>query len=108
LLNYDGRLSLQGTELVLGNGDVVWPRGFSARLLNGKAELVGPDGTVIAREGDHLEGQILGGYHGDGQFHVDCVSAVGLEWGPWGCPHLDTGLARCKRVGPRRQSEHPA
>ena len=84
LLNYDGHLSLQGSELVLGNGDVVWPRGFSARLLNGKAELVGPDGTVVAREGDHLEGQILGGYHEDGQFHVGCVKAAGLEWGPWG------------------------
>lgn len=31
---------------------VVWPSGFSARLLDDRAELVDPDGSVLAREGD--------------------------------------------------------
>lgn len=31
---------------------VVWPSGFSARLLDGRAELVYPDGSVLARERD--------------------------------------------------------
>ena len=82
LLNYDGSVSVQGSEVVLGRGDVVWPRGFSARLLNGQAELVAPDGTVIARAGDHLEGQLLGGYEDDGLYHVCSVTAAGKEGGP--------------------------
>lgn len=39
--------------------EVVWPAGFSARLLNGRAELIGPDGRVFASEGEvvsNLEG----------------------------------------------------
>ncbi len=31
---------------------VVWPSGYSGRLLNGRAELVAPDGSVLARERD--------------------------------------------------------
>lgn len=31
---------------------VVWPSGFSARLMDGRAELVYPDGSVLAGEGD--------------------------------------------------------
>jgi hypothetical protein len=37
---------------------VAWPRGFSARLVDGVAEIVASDGTVIAREGDLID---LGG-----------------------------------------------
>ena len=38
---------------------VVWPSGYSARLLNGRAELVAPDGSVLARERDVISN--LGG-----------------------------------------------
>jgi hypothetical protein len=40
--------------------DLVWPRGFSARALNGGAQIVAPDGRVIALEGEVLE-NYLGG-----------------------------------------------
>ncbi len=35
---------------------LAWPRGFSARLVAGRAEIVGPDGDVIARNGSLLVG----------------------------------------------------
>jgi hypothetical protein len=38
---------------------VVWPHGTAAWLVDGQAVLVWPDGTVVAREGDILDG--LGG-----------------------------------------------
>ena len=45
--------------------DLVWPRGFSARLLGGRAEIVAPDGTVLAREGDQLvSGELSGSSSG--------------------------------------------
>lgn len=52
---------------------LMWPRGFSARLVAGSAEIVAPDGTVIAREGDVLA-DMLGGA-GDAQgFHICSVN----------------------------------
>lgn len=42
---------------------VVWPSGYSARLLNGRAELVAPDGSVLARERDVISN--LGGGSAD-------------------------------------------
>jgi hypothetical protein len=41
--------------------DLIWPRGFSARLLDGRAEVAAADGTVVAREGDELPSGTLGG-----------------------------------------------
>jgi len=40
--------------------DLVWPRGFSAWLLDGQAEVVAPDGTVVLREGDVFSDIISG------------------------------------------------
>lgn len=40
--------------------DLVWPRGFSARLVDGRAEVVAPDGTVVLREGDIFSDVISG------------------------------------------------
>lgn len=41
---------------------VSWPAGFSARFAD-PAQLLGPDGEVVATEGDHLD--LGGGYGGE-------------------------------------------
>ena len=59
--------------------DLVWPRGFTARLLDGRAELIGRDGSVIARDGDVLDG-IGGGVGATGDaFHVCSVAGKGYD-----------------------------
>ena len=41
--------------LSVGGEKVVWPRGFSARILpNGRLEILAPNGTVMARDGDTI------------------------------------------------------
>jgi hypothetical protein len=42
-----------------GSDTIQWPNGFSAREYLGRAELVAPDGAVVARDGDAVPG-ILG------------------------------------------------
>jgi len=63
----DVRLARQGSAVVFvrldgGVSDLIWPAGWSARLVDGRAELVSPDGDVIAREGDLI--RYLGGGNG--------------------------------------------
>ena len=72
LLVVDGTLVTDTDELV------VWPRGFSARLVDGRAELVAPDGTVIGRDGDDIE---AGGGYRDAVRFLAC-SVEGVVYGP--------------------------
>jgi len=71
-----------GSELVFisrGSGNerhLVWPYGFSARLVDGHAELLASDGRVIAREGDVIGDIVVGmGTSGDA-FYVCSVNRV--------------------------------
>ena len=59
---------------------VTWPRGFSARLLDGRGQLVAPDGSVVAGEGELLYGGIGGSGPLPGSFHVCTVGST--SYGP--------------------------
>jgi hypothetical protein len=50
--------------------DIAWPNGWSARLLNGRAELVRPDSRVLARDGELIRDRVIGGINDDGTFLV--------------------------------------
>ena len=72
------RIAVVGDALVLvpqTGGDplnVVWPAGWAAWRLGGRAELVSRDGTVVGREGDLVSG-FGGGVGADDAFH-GCVA----------------------------------
>ena len=69
------RVATSGDELVLismGSGDtarVVWPSGFAAWRVGGRAVVADPWGTVIGRDGDVLE-HLGGGLGADDAFHI--------------------------------------
>jgi hypothetical protein len=57
--------------LSVGGEKVMWPQGFSARLLpSGHLDILAPDGTVVARDGDTIK---LGG---SDYMHVCRVQSV--------------------------------
>ncbi len=63
------------TVLSVASGEpvqVVWPSGWAAWRVNGRAELVARDGSVIAREGDVIADRFGGGTGVDDAFHV-CI-----------------------------------
>ena len=49
---------------------VVWPSGWAAWLVGGRAELVDRDGSTIAHEGEVIPARYGGGEAADGAFHV--------------------------------------
>ena len=63
------------TVLAVPTGEpvqIVWPSGWAAWRLDGRAELVGRDGSVVAREGDVVENRFGGSAADDGSIHV-CI-----------------------------------
>jgi hypothetical protein len=72
------RVATRGDDLVLVAPDtnepiaVVWPSGWAAWRLDGRAELVTREGVVVGREGELSEG-FGGGMGLDDAFHV-CIT----------------------------------
>jgi hypothetical protein len=62
---------------------VVWPNGYSARLMNGRAELIPPDGSVLARDGDVITNLAAGAAdNGDLTICLDFASNPMVEPSP--------------------------
>ena len=64
--------------LSVGTGEpvqVVWPSGWAAWRVDGHAELVDRDGSVVAREGDVIEDRFGGGGGVDDAFHVCSIGS---------------------------------
>jgi hypothetical protein len=94
---------------------VVWPSGYAAWRIGGRAVLAGPYGNVIGREGDVLD-RLGGGLGPDDAFHV-CGAGEGLAGligqAPWFLLVLSLALAVVVVAVPRglvrrRQKRVPA
>jgi hypothetical protein len=58
-------------SLSVGGEKLLWPRGFSARMLpSGRLEILAPDGNVVARDGDTVA------FGGSDYMHVCRVQGV--------------------------------
>jgi hypothetical protein len=74
------RIAVSSDELILLSASndervkVIWPSGWAAWRVAGRAELVSRDGTLIGHEGDLIEG-FGGGVGIDGAFHVCEIGA---------------------------------
>jgi hypothetical protein len=68
-----------GGEVVFSQGGqdeaITWPYGTKALLVNDKAELFAPDGTLIAVEGETLP-DLGGGLGVDDRFHVCAIGGL--------------------------------
>lgn len=73
----EGHVATGGDELIVLSAfdnrpvGVVWPSGWAAWRIDGRAELVSRDGVVVAREGGEIA--VGGGVGPDDLFHV-CIA----------------------------------
>jgi hypothetical protein len=78
------RVARSGSSLIFVSADdgaverLAWPSGFSARLVDGRGELVTPAGSVFAKEGDVLS-QLIGSAADNGDLLVCFASAAEYE-----------------------------
>lgn len=81
------RLMREGESISFETADsgapvpLVFPFGFTARLVAGRAELVSPSGAVIAREGEVVSG-LMGGAANNGDFILCFDPATRLDVTP--------------------------
>jgi hypothetical protein len=70
------RVATAGEDLVVVSPEsgtpvrVVWPAGWAAWRLAGRAEMVDRWGGIVGREGDILARRFGGGEQSDGTFHI--------------------------------------
>ena len=82
-MDRDGEFVVFADETSGNRLPLVWPNGFSARLVDGRAELVSPNGSVLAREGAVISNLATGAAdNGDILICLDFASAPRVEPSP--------------------------